>query len=255
MHSVMRTVPMARPVALLALLILALPGGAADAAPLQQFYIDFGSNSGAPSGRYDAPASAPDNGVWNGIATAPVTDYALIEADNEASQARMTLTGNTVSIATVPSSGFACSYFGPCSNTPILGDFFQATQQQGGDFTLSFAGLSNGTYDLLVYIPGYGSAATSNFTVQGDGDAAGLTVGNVVYNGSNSSILIEDVRVSAGGLSIVSGSNTAGINGFGLAGIQLLQTEASDPAMPAPAPALVSLFALGLLGLRRAARP
>lgn len=198
------------------------PAVPAFAAPL---YIDFGSYSGAPSSLFGAAAVAA--GVWNHIPGLGTTAD-LIDVSNNAS-------GVSVTVAAEFTNG--TGGFGTGDAVRMMQDNFYSTP--GVAWTVSFAGLTRGLYDVYLYEPmnqflgiGSGSVNGTAFTSI-NGGFTGTFTPNVNY------LLLTDVLVTNGTL-IATASDARALTG--LAGLQLVDKS----AVPVPEPGTLALVTAAL---------
>ena len=192
----------------------------ASATPL--FNIDFGNSNGSPASTYGAAAGQA--GTWNTISTMG-TVGALVD-----------ITGATTGVS-VTTSG---SGFGNAADPkPLLGDMLW---RSGGNWTVSFAGLTDGQYDIFYYAPLHpmhlGDVTINGTTVDSMEGSIDTLVQGTSWN------VLQSVTVSGGVLNLASGPvPPEGIQypWTGIAGLQI--TTATTPT--ASEPGILGLLLIG----------
>ena len=215
---------------LLVLFACFLPFIAINAAHATSINIDFGVTDTTTPNTYGAAGQA---GTWNQITSLGVTNN-LVD-----------IAGTTTSVALDVGS----DYFGnDCStastnnaNKPLLCDNFFSNISTS--WSLDVTGLTNGTYNLILYAPSNSFVTTGNMIVNGTSvpELSG-SLSNVLSDGLTYSI--EQILVTNGQISL--SGDPASTQFAGLSGIQI--------SAVVPVPAALWLFSSGLLGLVGIAR-
>jgi len=197
--------------------------GVGSIASAQQFNIDFGSHfTGLPS---TYGAAAGQTGSWNDVISLGLTS-GLVDLSGSPTDVDVTITSNNP----------AGNVNNQNSNDQILlTDFFFSTD--GNAWSVEFANLDAGLYDVYVYAPRNTIVSTGDFTVNG------VSVSDL----PGAETMIEDISYTVVSGVIVSGAetlsllSTSTVGNRGLSGIQLVSVV--------PEPSSLALFSAGALGL------
>jgi hypothetical protein len=204
--------------------LMLLPTAPAFGAPL---YIDFGSYSAAPSSLFGAAADVA--GAWNNVSELGTMSDLLDIFGNSS--------GVSITVAAASMNG--TGGFGTTDPIRLMQDNFYSTPDTV--WSVSFAGLTSGVYDVYLYEPmnqflgtGGGSVNDTTFASINGGFTGTFTLG-VNY------LLLPDILVMNGILT-ARGTQAGGLSG--LAGMQLV-AKGGAPT-PVPEPGTLALLAAAL---------
>jgi hypothetical protein len=185
----------------------------------QSFNLDFGNHDSSPNSLYEGAAHV--SGMWNCINSGTAI---LSNLDG-------TQSGVTLALSESCTAGYTTDSVESAS--PLLDDFFYADPA----WTVSFSGLSNGSYSLYYYSPNGQTVKTGKFSIQGNPISAELLGNSEILNPSlvegTSYGVVANILVTDGNLLLSfdrqNGGITSSKSGYtGLAGLQLVKT----PAVP-----------------------
>jgi len=212
---------------------------------MRSFNVDVGiAAAGTPSAAYGAAGAT---GVWNSILGGA---SALVDTQGRT-------TGATATLAPATESGWIG---GPSDDFSLMGDHVQHCALNRS-WTLDFAGLPNGHYELFVYGPASSAVQTGDVDVTTASST--FTIANVA--GNTSATLVEGESWRSAPVHVTDG--TLGLFGEfalaacgGIAGVQLVALDSGIPPVPAlgataRALALVALLLVALRGARSATAP
>jgi len=209
---------------------------AAPALHAQSLNIDLGTVEVAPSSSFGAAAGQA--GTWSKLGLG--TTNALPDLTGAATSVAATVTADT-------STGYDNSCTGDLGH--LVNDNIYA---EGGTWTVTLTGLAPGEYTVYLYEPTNPAVVTGNMTVNGTplagitDHACALTAGQT-YTTATATVT---------GTLTITGDSAGTPDGFaGLAGLQLVLTQAIEP-IPAASPAALLLLAVlvasaGFVLLRR----